>query len=39
VILGLCKQSDLNDAVAAANDRLTREGITPPAPPVASEAA
>jgi hypothetical protein len=33
VILGLCKQSDLNDAVAAANDRLTREGITPPPPP------
>jgi hypothetical protein len=33
VILGLCKQSDLNDAVAAANDRLTKEGITPPPPP------
>jgi len=33
VILGLCKQSDLNDAVAAANDRLAREGITPPPPP------
>ena len=41
VILGLCKQSDLNDAVAAANDRLTKEGITPPPPPapMASEAA
>ena len=33
VILGLCKQSDLNDAVAAANDRLAKEGITPPPPP------
>ncbi len=41
VILGLCKQSDLNDAIAAANDRLTREGITPPPPPapISSEAA
>ena len=41
VILGLCKQSDLNDAVAAANDRLAREGITPPPPPppMSSEAA
>ena len=29
VILGLCKQSDLNDAVAAANDRLAREGLDP----------
>lgn len=38
VILGLCKQSDLNDAVAAANERLTREGLTPPPPP-SSEAA
>ena len=38
VILGLCKQSDLNDAVAAANDRLAREGLTPPAP-LPSEAA
>jgi len=33
VILGLCKQSDLNDAVASANDRLAKEGITPPPPP------
>ena len=39
VILGLCKQSDLNDAVAAANDRLAKEGITPPPPPMPSEAA
>jgi hypothetical protein len=39
VILGLCKQSDLNDAVAAANDRLAREGVTPPTPPLPSEAA
>ncbi|HQT66636.1 MAG: cytoplasmic protein [Rhodospirillales bacterium 20-60-12] len=41
VILGLCKQSDMNDAVAAANDRLTREGTTPPPPPTiqADEAA
>ena len=39
VILGLCKQSDLNDAVAAANDRLAREGIAPPVPPLPSEAA
>ncbi|HEY1857631.1 DUF1013 domain-containing protein [Acidocella sp.] len=38
VILGLCKQSDLNDAVAAANDRLAREGLAPP-PPLPSEAA
>jgi len=33
VILGLCKQSDLNDAVAAANERLAREGLVPPPPP------
>ena len=33
VILGLCKQSDLNDAIAAANDRLAKEGIAPPPPP------
>ena len=39
VILGLCKQSDLNDAVAAANDRLTREGLTPPPPPPPSSEA
>src|SRR6202051_1598552 len=40
VILGLCKQSDLNDAVAAANERLTREGGTlPPPPSPSSEAA
>jgi hypothetical protein len=39
VILGLCKQADLNDAVAQANDRLTREGITPPPAPMASSEA
>lgn len=39
VILGLCKQSDLNDAVAAANERLAREGLVPPPPPSSSEAA
>jgi hypothetical protein len=39
VILGLCKQSDLNDAVAAANDRLIREGVTPPPPPMPSSEA
>jgi len=39
VILGLCKQSDLNDAVAAANERLTREGGVPPAPPLPSSEA
>ncbi len=39
VILGLCKQSDLNDAVAAANDRLIRDGVTPPPPPMPSSEA
>jgi hypothetical protein len=40
VILGLCKQSDLNDAVATANERLSREGLPPPPPPGSgSEAA
>jgi hypothetical protein len=39
VILGLCKQSELNDAIAAANDRLTREGVTPPPPPMPSSEA
>ncbi len=36
VILGLCKQSDLNDAIAQANERLTREGraVPPPPPPM-----
>ena len=33
VILGLCSQTDLNAAVAAANERLAREGQTPPPPP------
>jgi len=39
VILGLCKQADLNDAVTAANERLTREGLTPPPPPPPSSEA
>ena len=39
VILGLCKQADLNEAVSAANDRLTREGLTPPPPPSPSTEA
>ena len=34
VILGLCKQSDLNEAVAQANDRLIKEGRAVPPPPV-----
>ena len=33
VILGLCSQADLNEAVAQANDRLEREGRAIPAPP------
>lgn len=41
VILGLCSQTDLNAAVAQANDRLEREGKTVPVPPPpeADEAA
>jgi len=39
VILGLCKQSDLNDAVATANDRLAKEGIAPPPLPMPSSEA
>jgi hypothetical protein len=41
VILGLCSQTDLNAAVAQANERLAREGQeVPPAPsPAAEEAA
>lgn len=39
VILGLCKQSDLNDAVAAANERLAKEGLTPPPLPAPSSEA
>ena len=33
VILGLCSQTDLNAAVAQANERLVREGRAVPAPP------
>jgi hypothetical protein len=41
VILGLCSQTDLNAAVAVANERLEREGqaVPPPPPPEADEAA
>ncbi|GAB0117675.1 DUF1013 domain-containing protein [Acidisoma sp. 7E03] len=41
VILGLCKQSDLNDAVNQANERLIREGrqVPPPPPPLAENDA
>lgn len=41
VTLGLCSQTDLNAAVAAANERLTRDGQAVPPPPVVetSEAA
>ncbi len=41
IILGLCSQSDLNGAVAQANERLTREGQAVPQPPgpEADEAA
>ncbi len=34
VILGLCSQTDLNGMVQAANDRLTRDGLAVPPPPV-----
>jgi hypothetical protein len=34
VALGLCSQADLNEAVAAANDRLAREGKAVPPPPI-----
>ncbi len=41
VILGLCKQSDLNEAVAQANDRLLKEGrqVPPPPPPMTENDA
>ncbi len=41
VILGLCSQTDLNAAVALANERLEREGqsVPQPPPPEAEEAA
>ncbi len=39
VILGLCSQTDLNAAIAAANDRLEREGHGAPPPPPTSAAA
>jgi len=38
VILGLCSQTDLNAAVAQANERLEREGRTVPPPPPPQEA-
>ncbi len=34
VILGLCSQTDLNAAIAHANERLEREGRAVPPPPV-----
>jgi hypothetical protein len=41
VILGLCKQSDLNEAVSQANDRLLKEGrqVPPPPPPLTEHDA
>ncbi len=41
VILGLCSQTDLNAAIAQANDRLEREGkaVPPPPAPETEEAA
>lgn len=41
VILGLCSQTDLNAAIAQANERLVREGhaVPPPPSPEAEEAA
>jgi hypothetical protein len=41
VILGLCSQTDLNAAVAAANERLARDGraVPIPPPPETEEAA
>ncbi len=41
VILGLCTQTDLNAAIALANERLEREGkaVPPPPMPEADEAA
>jgi uncharacterized protein len=37
VILGLCSQSDFNAMVAAANERLVREGQNVPVPPAPDE--
>ena len=34
VILGLCTQTDLHNAVMSANERLTREGLAVPPPPM-----
>ncbi len=41
VILGLCSQTDLNAAIALANERLEREGkaVPPPPPPPETEEA
>ncbi len=38
VILGLCSQTDLNAAIAAANERLEREGQAVPVPPPPADA-
>jgi len=37
VILGLCSQTDLNAMVAAANEKLVREGHNVPVPPAQDE--
>ena len=39
VTLGLCSQADLNAMVQAANDRMIRDGQTPPAPPAPAPMA
>ena len=38
VTLGLCSQTDLNALVTQANDRMVREGQTPPPPPMPETA-
>ena len=37
VILGLCTQTDLHNAVMSANERLTREGLAVPPPPMPAQ--
>ena len=39
VTLGLCSQADLNAMVQAANDRMIRDGQTPPVPPAPAPMA